>query len=83
MTRVICRGDHVARRQLDHLGAPAAEKGVGGNEKRVGPLAHKSCEGRIDLAAGAGVKGLDLQPHGAGSRFHVSQCDLETGTWPD
>jgi hypothetical protein len=48
--------------------------------KRVGPPAHKSCEGRIDLAAGAGVKDLDLQPHGAGSRFHVSQRDLVTGT---
>ena len=44
------------------------EEGVAADEERVGPLAHKSCEGRIDLAAGAGVEDLDLQPHGAGSR---------------
>ena len=55
---------------------PAVEKGVAGDEKGVRPLAHKRCEGRIDLAAGAGVEDLDLQPHGASSRFHVSQCAL-------
>ena len=38
--------------------------------------AHKSCEGRIDLTASAGVEHLDLQPHGAGSRCHVSQRSL-------
>ena len=36
----------------------------------------KRGEGRIDLAAGAGVNDLDLQPHGAGGRFHVSQRGL-------
>ena len=66
----------MARRQVDQLDAPADEKGVGADEEGVGPLAHKSCEGRIDLAAGAGVEDLDLQPHGARSRFHVSQCGL-------
>ena len=55
---------------------PADEKGVGADEEGVGPLAHKCCEGRIDFAAGAGVEDLDLQPHGAGSRFHVSQRGL-------
>ena len=52
------------------------KKGSPADEKRVGPLAHKRCEGRIDLAAGAGVENLDLQPHGAGRRFHVSQRGL-------
>ena len=61
---------------MDQLDTPAGEKGVGADEERVGPLAHKRCEGRIDLAAGAGVEDLDLQPHGAGSRFHVSQRGL-------
>ena len=49
------------------------EKGVAADEKGVGPLTPKSCEGRSDLTAGPGVEDLDLQPHGAGSRFHVSQ----------
>src|SRR5262249_34216974 len=52
---------------------PTDEEDVGTDEKRIGPLAHKSCEGRIDLAAGAGFENLNLQPHGAGSRLHVSQ----------
>jgi hypothetical protein len=34
----------------------------------------RSCEGRVNLAAGAGVNDLDLQTDGASSRFHVSQC---------
>ena len=66
----------MARRQLGQLDTPADEEGVAADEEGVGPLAHKSCEGRIDLAAGAGVEDLDLQPHGAGSRFHVSQRGL-------
>ena len=51
---------------------PDDEKWICGDEEGVGPLAHKSCEGRIDLAAGAGVEDLDLQPDGASSSFHVS-----------
>src|SRR6266436_3016166 len=44
----------------------------------VGPLARESREGRVDLTTGAGVQDLDLQSHGAGSRFHVSQRGLRT-----
>ena len=66
----------MARRQVDQLDAPAGEKGISADEKRVGPLVHKRCEGRIDLPAGAGVEDLDLQPDGASSRFHVSQRGL-------
>jgi hypothetical protein len=61
----------VAHRLKGNLDTPAAEKGVGADEKGVGPLACKSCEGRIDLADGAGVKDLDLQPESARSRFHL------------
>ena len=32
------------------LDAPAVEERVCANEERIGPLAHKSCESRIDLA---------------------------------
>ena len=41
-----------------------------------GSLAHKTCEGRIDLTGGAGVENLNLQSNGATSRLHVSQRDL-------
>jgi hypothetical protein len=63
----------VARRQVYQLDAPAGEKGVGADEQRVGTVARKSREGPLDLPAGAGVKDLDLQSDGAGSRLHVSQ----------
>ena len=32
------------------------KNGVAADEEGVGPLAHESCEGRIDLAAGADVE---------------------------
>ena len=61
------------------MDTPAGEKAVAADEEGVGPLAHKIREGRIDLAAGAGVEDLDLQPYGASSRFHVSQCGFGIG----
>src|SRR6478672_12848628 len=66
----------MARRQVDQLNTPAIEEAVAADEDGVGPLAHKSCEGRIDLAAGTDVEDLNLQPHGASCRFHVSHCGL-------
>ena len=68
----------MARRQVDQLDAPAAEKRVGADEQRVGTLTHKRCEGRIDLLAGAGAEDLDLQPHGASSRRGVFQRGLRS-----
>jgi hypothetical protein len=66
----------VARRQLDDFDAPAVEERVATDEEGIGPLAPKSREGRINLAARAGVEDLDLQSHGPGSRLHVSQRGL-------
>jgi hypothetical protein len=66
----------VTRRQVGKLHPPAVEEGVAANEEGVGPLAHKCCEGCVDLAAGSGVEHLDLQPHGASGELHVSQCAL-------
>ena len=63
----------MTRRQIDQLNTSADEEAVATNEEGIGPLASKGCEGCIDLAAGAGVEDLDLQPHGASSRVHVSQ----------
>src|SRR5262249_54152208 len=52
------------------------KKAVVADEKSIGSFAHETCEGRIDLAAGAGVENLDLESQGASSRLHISQRDL-------
>src|SRR5436190_18898653 len=62
VTQRICRGEPMERRQLGQLDAPAAQEGIAGNEEGVGPLTCKSCESRIDLADGADVEDLNLQP---------------------
>src|SRR5262249_56388158 len=62
----IYRGKSVAPRQEDELDTPSVEECVVADEEGVGALARNSREGRIDLAAGAGVEDLDLQSHGAG-----------------
>ena len=48
----------MARRERRKLDAPADEEPVGGDEEGVGPVAHEGGEGRLDLAAGAGVENL-------------------------
>src|SRR5262245_14946716 len=73
LTQPIYRGDGVARRQVDQLGTPGVKKGVDADEDGFWPLAHKSGEGRIDLAAGASVEDLDLQSHRAGGQLHIPQ----------
>jgi hypothetical protein len=60
--RRICRGNHVACRQLDELDTPPGEKGATCDEEGVGPLAYKGRESLVDLAAVGGVEHLDLQP---------------------
>src|SRR5262245_33965172 len=52
---------------------PANKKDIDADEDGFGPLSHESGEGRIDLAAGAGVEDLDLKPHSAGGRLHLPQ----------
>jgi hypothetical protein len=51
------------------LGTPDEEKRVAGHEKRIGPIARKLCESRIDLAAGAGIEAFELKSEGRGSRL--------------
>jgi hypothetical protein len=51
-------------------------KRVGGDEEGVGPLMLHTFESSTDLTAGVGVEDLDLQAHGASSRFYLSQCRL-------
>ena len=45
---------------MDDLDTPAVEEGVVANIKGVGPLDRKSCEGRVDLPAGAAIEDLNL-----------------------
>src|SRR6476646_273784 len=73
VTRTGCHRDCMPRCHVGKLHPPAVEKYILAYEQSVGPLAHKSCEGRINLAAGAGGQDLDLQSDGASSRFQVSQ----------
>jgi len=47
-----------------------AEERIAGNKQGVGLLGHKSGQGRIDLAAGAGVEDLGLQADGASGCQH-------------
>src|SRR5262245_55809109 len=75
-TRPIGGRERVARRQEDQLDPSADKKRATADEKRVGSIARKCCEGHIYVPAGAGVKGLDLQSHGARSHVHVSQHGL-------
>src|SRR5260370_782972 len=69
-------GDCRAGRQFDYWGRPGRKKGVAADEQRIEPVADKSYEGRIDLAAGTRVEDLDFQPKGARRRFHISQRGL-------
>ena len=66
----------MAHRGKGQLDTPAAEEGVGGNEKGAGPFAYNRREGCIDLAACAGADDMNLQSHSDGGRFDVSQCCL-------
>src|SRR5262249_25049547 len=56
----ICRRDGVPGRQVDQLDAPAYEKWIRVDEKRIGPLTHEAIEGCIDLATGTGLENQDL-----------------------
>src|SRR5262245_45059918 len=59
-TSRIYRGDSVAPCQLGQLQTPCVEERIAADKEGVRPLPDKSRKDRIDLAAGAGVKDLDL-----------------------
>jgi hypothetical protein len=54
----------VAGRQLRQLDTPIGQKRSGPDEEGVGPFAHKTCEGLINLLQSAGVENPDLHRHG-------------------
>ena len=63
----------MARRQRDELFAPAVEEWIGADDERAGPLLRQGREGGVDLAFGAGVQDMKLQPERARRRLHVSR----------
>ena len=65
------RGHRVAGRQRDDLIAPAVEERIGANDERAGPLLDHGCEGRVDVAFGAGIQDMELQPQRARRRLQV------------
>src|SRR5262249_62156566 len=56
------------------------EKGVGADEEGIRPRTLHTFESSTDLTAGVGVEDLDLQAHGASSRFYLSHCRLGLGS---
>src|SRR5262249_22582640 len=60
LTIVMRRGNPMPRRERRKLDAPSDQEPIGGNEEGVSPVAHERGEGRLDLAAGAGVEKLSL-----------------------
>src|SRR5262245_19485038 len=61
------------RRERHKLDAPASEEPVGGDEESVGPVEHEGAEGRLDLAAGAGLEDRNLQSEGARAASGISR----------
>src|SRR5438876_7007945 len=76
LARRIARGNPVTRRERRKLDAPAREEDITSDEQGVGAIAHEGGEGRLDLAAGAGVEDLNLQSHCTGGFRYVSYCAL-------
>ena len=68
----IGRGNRIARRECRKLDAPSDEESVGGDEEGDDPVARESGEGRLDLAAGAGVEDRNLQSESACSFWYLS-----------
>ena len=62
----------MADRQCDELFAPADEEWIGADHERAGSQLDQGCEGRVEVAFGACVQDMELQPEGAGRRLQVS-----------
>jgi len=57
---------------VNELHTSAVEEAVVADEEGIVPLARDGFESGFDLPAGVGVEDLDLQSHGARSRWRVS-----------
>ena len=70
----------VARCQRGKLPSLADEECVGRDEQRIGMLATKSSEGRVDLGDRTRIVDLDLQPQDWGGLLRVAHCVLRDGS---
>ena len=70
----------MACRRVGKLHPPACEKGVAGDEECVGTSACKSREDRIDLATGAGIDDIRLNPIARAAGLNISKRGLRSET---
>ena len=63
----------MAERQCGELFAPADEEWIGADHEPAGSQLDQGCEDRIEVAFGAGMQDMELQPEGAGRRLQVSR----------
>jgi hypothetical protein len=69
----------MAGRQSRELFRPHSEEGTLAHEDRTNALLLKGCEGRLEIAIGAGIHNNDLQAKHACCRLQVSNHGL--GSW--
>ena len=66
----------MAKRQGRELFSPHGEEQIDGDHERACPQLDQSCKSRIEVAFGAGVQNMELQPEGAGRSLHVARGGL-------
>ena len=71
----------MAGRQCDELFAPASEECIGADHERAGSQLDQGCEDRVEVAFGARMQDMELQPEGARRRLHVSRLGLGNRDW--
>ena len=62
----------MADRQRGELFAPANKQCIGADHERAGSQLDQGREDRIEVAFGAGMQDMELQPEGAGRRLQLS-----------
>ena len=63
----------MAKGQCGELLAPAIEEWITADYERAGSQSGQGCEDRIEVALGARMQDMKLQPEGAGRRLQVSR----------
>ena len=66
----------MAERQCGELFAPAGEECIGADHERACSQLDQGCKDRIEVAFGARMQDMELQPEGAGRRLQVSRYGL-------
>ena len=79
LAKWVHRGHRMTRSQCDELLAPAVEEWVTADYERAGSQSGQGCEDRIEVALGARMQDMELQPEGVGRRLHVSRYGLGNG----